>query len=74
MKQSEQIKTLRRIVSKLFDACMIARQPLDDSNKLLTRDKNFWLRRMKDAKERSGKRMAECFDEYAEMYSNEIKK
>jgi len=29
---------------------------------------------MKDAKERSGKRMAECFDEFAEMYSSEIKK
>jgi hypothetical protein len=29
---------------------------------------------MKDAKERSGKRMAECFDEFGEMYSNEIKK
>jgi hypothetical protein len=52
---------------------MIARQPLDDSDKLLTRDKNFWLRRMKDAKERSGTRMSECFDEFAEMYANEIK-
>jgi hypothetical protein len=29
---------------------------------------------MKDAKERSGTRMAECFDEFAEMYANEIKK
>lgn len=74
MRQKEEIKRLRHLVAKLFNACMIARQPLEDREKLLSRNKDFWLQRMKDASERSQKRLMECLDEFGEMYPNEIKK